>query len=302
MKLYRFRTYTTSYYFPETIKEARFLYGLYSPFGGILSRIYWYLFKNIKIVRCLSVVDTDDVCFPYRKIMDVDGTNSVLSFNMGSPGVEQKISILGWNKRNESSFFAKFSQKPRAIELTKNEIAVYKLLSETKLVPSLLKEEVGNDYAFIKTEYIRGKRPKSLYLTNDIMLLSLNLKDYHLTSNHTNKNGLKVALSHGDFCPWNMLECDGKIRLVDWELAADRTLGYDIFTYIVQTSLLLCPNKNLKDAIKEHENIVKRYFHLLDVENYQPYLYEFIRERSEYERSKGNDDRAVRLCEIIENE
>ena len=302
MKLYRFRTYTTSYYFPETIKEARFLYGLYSPFGGILSRIYWYLFKNIKIVRFLSVVDTDDVCFPYRKIMDIDGTNSVLSFNMGSSGVEQKISILGWNKRNESSFFAKFSQKPRAIELTKNEIVVYKLLSETKLVPSLLKEEVGNDYAFIKTEYIRGKRPKSLNLTNDIMLLSLNLKDYHLTSNRTNKNGLKVALSHGDFCPWNMLECDGKIRLVDWELAADRTLGYDIFTYIVQTSLLLCPKKNLKEAIKENENIIKRYFHLLDVENYQPYLYEFIRERREYERSKGNDDRALRLYEIIENE
>ena len=234
--------------------------------------------------------------------MDIDGTNSVLSFNLGSPGIEQKISILGWNKKEKLPFFAKYSQKPRAIELTKNEITVYKLLSDTGLVPRLLKEEIGNEYAFIKTEYVRGKRVQNLDLTREIMQLSLLLKDYHLTAIQTDKNGLKLALSHGDFCPWNMLEYKGELKLIDWELAADRTLGYDIFTYIVQTSSLLYPNKSLKKAINEYEDMIKEYFYLLGVENYQPYLHEFIRDRIAYEISKDNHNRALKLSEVIDHE
>lgn len=300
MKLYKFRTFTTSYYFPNVTKETRFLYGLYSPFGGILSKVYWALFKNFKLVRCFSGIDTKKVDFPYTKIMDVNGTDSILSFNMGSPGVEQKISILGWSKDEKKPFFAKFSQKPKAIELTKNEIAVYKILSNTGLTPELLKEQIGNDYAFLKTEYVKGCRPKSLELTKDIIKLSLELRNYHLTDKKTDNNELKVALSHGDFCPWNMLEYEGKIRLIDWELAADRALGHDLFTYIVQTSLLLTPERNLKEAIKIHENIINEYFSSVGVENYEPYLKEFIEERYRYEISKGNDERANRLYEITE--
>lgn len=300
MKLYKFRTFTTSYYFPNITKETRFLYGLYSPFGGILSRIYWFLFKNFRLVRCFSGIDTKKVDFPYTKIMDVDGTDSILSFNMGSPGVEQKISILGWSKDEKKPFFAKFSQKPKAIELTKNEISVYKLLSKTGLVPQLLKEDIGQGYAYLKTEYVKGCRPQSTELTREIMQLSLTLKDYHLGDSNTKANNLKTALSHGDFCPWNMLEYDGKIRLIDWELAAERPLGHDLFTYIVQTSLLLTPERNLKEAIKSNEDIISEYFSSFGIENYKPYLKVFVEERYKYEVNKGNDERANRLNEIIE--
>ena len=300
MKLYRFRTFTTSYYFPNITKETRFLYGLYSPFGGILSKVYWGLFKNFKLVRCFSGIDTKKVDFPYTKIMDVDGTDSILSFNMGSPGVEQKISILGWSKDEKKPFFAKFSQKPKAIELTKNEISVYKLLSKTGLVPQLLKEDIGQGYAYLKTEYVKGCRPQSTELTREIMQLSLTLNDYHLGDSNTKANNLKTALSHGDFCPWNMLEYDGKIRLIDWELAAERPLGHDLFTYIVQTSLLLTPECNLKEAIKSNEDIISEYFSSFGIENYKPYLKVFVEERYKYEVNKGNDERANRLNEIIE--
>lgn len=300
MKLYRFRTFTTSYYFPNITKETRFLYGLYSPFGGILSKVYWALFKNFRLVRCFSGIDTKKVDFPYTKIMDVDGTDSILSFNMGSPGVEQKISILGWSKDEKKPFFAKFSQKPKAIELTKNEISVYKLLSKTGLVPQLLKEDIGQGYAYLKTEFVKGCRPQSTELTREIMQLSLTLKDYHIGDSNTKANNLKTALSHGDFCPWNMLEYDGKIRLIDWELAAERPLGHDLFTYIVQTSLLLTPERNLKEAIKSNEDIISEYFSSFGIENYKPYLKVFVEERYKYEVNKGNDERANRLNEIIE--
>ena len=109
-------------------------------------------------------------------------------------------------------------------------------------------------------------------------------------------------LPPGDFCPWNMIEYKGELKLIDWELAADRALGHDIFTYIVQTSSLLYPNKSLKKAINEYEDMIKEYFYLLGVENYQPYLHEFIRERIAYERSKGNHNRVLKLSEVIDYE
>ena len=132
------------------------------------------------------------------------------------------------------------------------------------------------------------------------MQLSLTLKDYHLGDSNTKANNLKTALSHGDFCPWNMLEYDGKIRLIDWELAAERPLGHDLFTYIVQTSLLLTPECNLKEAIKSNEDIISEYFSSFGIENYKPYLKVFVEERYKYEVNKGNDERANRLNEIIE--
>ena len=299
MKFYKFRTFTTSYYFPRVTKETRFLYGLYSPFGGLLSKIYWFLFKNIGIVRSFSQVDAEKVDFPYALIKKVDGTDSMLSFNMGSPGVEQKISILGWDKKERVPFFAKFSQKPKAIELTKNEIAVYKLLSPTGLVPKLLDERIDDGYAFLKTDYVKGQRPQSLKLTREIMQLSLMMKDFHLTSCRIDENGLQMALSHGDFCPWNMLEYNGQIRLIDWELAADRPLGHDIFTYIIQTSLLLNPEKHLGEVVEAHEEVIKEYFTTFGIDDYQPYLNDFVKSRCAYEISKGNSGRATRLNEIL---
>ncbi|MBR5476275.1 MAG: phosphotransferase [Bacteroidaceae bacterium] len=302
MKLYRFKTFTTTYYFPRTTKETKLLYGLYSPFGGILSKIYWTLFQKSNIIRSIRSVDSNKTNIPYNKIRELEGGNSIMSFNMGSPGIEQKISILGFENNHKIPFFAKFSQKPRAIELTKNEIAVYKLLSDTKLVPVLYKEKCCNDYAFLKCEYIKGERPKNIELTKEIIQLSITLNEYHLTNNKTDYKGLKTALSHGDFCPWNMLEHNGAIRLIDWELAAERPLGYDIFTFIIQTSILLSPKKSLNTAIKEKEDIIKEYFNTFGINNYIPYLQSFVKTRQAYETSKGYKDRALRLNEILKDE
>ena len=57
---------------------------------------------------------------------------------------------------------------------------------------------------------------------------------------------------------------------------------------------------NLKDAIKSHEDIISEYFSSLGIENYKPYLKVFVEERHKYEISKGNDERANRLNEIVE--
>lgn len=288
MKLYRFKTFTTSYYFPHLDSSLQYMYGLYSPYGGRLSKIYWWLFQHSSVVRALTSVNEKDLEFPYSKIKASDGNDTLMSFNMGSPGVEQKISILGYDNKLNIPFFAKFSQKPRAMALTRNEVLVYRLLDGTGLTPRLLKAVDTEDYVYLKAEYINGIRPKSRNITQEILHLCLPLASRHLTEQRTDANGLKMGLSHGDFCPWNVLVSNDQIRLIDWELATDRTLGYDLFTYICQVSILFEPDKDLLLAIDESMEYVKAYFSTLGISDYKPYLKAFAEQKWVYEESKEN--------------
>lgn len=288
MKLYRFKTFTTSYYFPRLDSSLQYMYGLYSPYGGRLSKIYWWLFQHSSVVRSLTSVNEKDLEFPYSKIKASDGNDTLMSFNMGSPGVEQKISILGYDKTLDIPFFAKFSQKPRAMALTRNEVLVYRLLDGTGLTPRLLKSVDTEDYVYLKAEYINGIRPKSRNITHEILHLCLPLASRHLTEQRTDANGLKMGLSHGDFCPWNVLVSNDQIRLIDWELAADRTLGYDLFTYICQVAILFEPEKQLLLAIDDNMRYVKEYFSSFGITDYKPYLKAFAMQKWEYEEGKGN--------------
>lgn len=287
-KLYRFKTFTTSYYFPHLDTTLQYMYGLYSPYGGRLSKIYWWLFRHVRMVRMLSGVNENQLGFPYKKIKETDGNDTLMSFNMGSPGVEQKISILGYDRTLNMPFFAKFSEKPRAIELTRNEIKVYQMLGGTGLTPKLIKAVDKRSHVYLKAEYIKGTRPKSRQVTNEILQLCLPLVDYHLTDKNVDENGLKLSLSHGDFCPWNVLVSDNAIRLIDWELADDRTLGYDLFTYICQVSILFEPENDLLLAIDNDIEYVRAYFDTFGISDYKSYLKAFAIQKWVYEESKGN--------------
>ena len=286
-KLYRFKTFTTSYYFPRLDATLQYMYGLYSPYGGRLSRIYWWLFRHVEAVRKMSSVDENELDFPYKRIKETDGNDTLMSFNMGSPGVEQKISILGYDRILGMPFFAKFSEKPRAMELTRNEIKVYQMLDGSGLTPKLINAVDKKNYVFLKAEYIKGARPKDRHLTNDILQLCLSLVNYHLSDPIDDDSGLVMSLSHGDFCPWNVLVSGNAIRLIDWELAAERTLGYDLFTYICQVSMLFEPEKELLLAIDNDIEYVKAYFDACGIKDYKPYLKAFAKQKWVYEESKG---------------
>lgn len=302
MIYYRFKTFTTSYYFPKLNANQQFMYGLYSAYGGKLSRLYWHLFKKWRIIRTLTAVNEKFLDFPYQQIKEIDNTDCLMSFSMGSPGVEQKISILGYSNQGHSPFFAKFSQKPVAKELTKNEISIYQMLKNTQLTPQLLDCKSNEAYVYLKAEYIKGERPKSKKVTPEILKLCLTLKEYHLTAARSDNNGLQLALSHGDFCPWNILMYENQMKLIDWEAAKERPLGFDLFTYICQVSLLFNPEDELLQVINKHSALIKQYFTTCGVEDYLPYLKSFAKEKASYEKSKGNNklfDKYHRLEVII---
>lgn len=273
------------------------MYGLYSPYGGRLSKIYWSLFTKIKLIRVLTAVKEENLVFPYRLIKTLTGENTLLAFNMGSPGVEQKISMLGWDESNQQPFFAKFSQKTAARSLTKNEINVYRILKETGLTPRLLKSENSGEYDFIMTEYVEGKRPKDRFMNEKVLELAIKLSSFHL-DNMGHNGELLTCLSHGDFCPWNILVKNDRWNLIDWEVAAERPLGFDLFTYICQVAALFEPEKPLSQAIAENRSYIDRYFGALSAGDWTKYLVSFVEEKVNYEASKGNDDLLKKYKEL----
>lgn len=288
MIYFRFKTFTTSYYFPTIQAHQQYMYGLYSAYGGKLSKIYWNLFKKYNIVKVLTAVSEAKLPFPYHLIKETDGTDCLMAFNMGSPGIEQKISILGYDNSMHIPFFAKFSQKPTAKLLTCNEIKIYQILKGSSLTPQLLDYKICPEYVYLKAEFIEGKRPETTELTMPIVELCLQLKEHHLTTALTNAHGLKIALAHGDFCPWNILIQKENMKLIDWELAKDRPLGFDLFTYICQVSLLFTPNIELLQAIDKHSTLIKYYFTACGIDCYLPYLKAFATEKALYEQGKNN--------------
>lgn len=288
MNYFRFKTFTTSYYFPALQAHQQYMYGLYSAYGGKLSKIYWNLFKKCNIVRALTAIGEEKLPFPYQQIKEVDSTDCLMAFNMGSPGVEQKISILGYDNNTHAPFFAKFSQKTAAKNLTRNEIEIYHRLKDSSLTPQLLDYRIDPEYVYLKAEFVEGKRPETTELTLPIVKLCLQLKEYHLTPIHIDKHGLKIALAHGDFCPWNILIQKCHMKLIDWELAKDRPLGFDLFTYICQVSLLFTPNANLLQTIDRYSTLIEHYFTTCGIECYLPYLKAFATEKAFYEEGKGN--------------
>lgn len=285
MKFYRFSTHTTCYFFPSIELGQEYLYGLYSPYS-LIAKIYWWWFRHCKLVRLYNSVDEKNLPFNYEEIMSLCGEDSKFSVNMGSPGIEQKISILGYDTTKKVPFFAKYSQKEAAKKLTENEISVYQKLKSTGLVPELLYNVATPSIRFFKAEFVEGHRKYDTALDETIVNLCNKLSKFHLCENERN-DGLKTSLSHGDFCPWNMLVNADSIKLIDWELAAERPLGHDLFTYICQCSNLFNPEQEFSVAIHNNSKWIYLFFMHFNISDWKPYLKAFATDREKYERSKG---------------
>ena len=290
MTYYRFSTFTTAYYFPEIEDPATtFLYGLYSPYGGTLSRWYWHHFKRSHFVRSLTSIRDDKLPFPYRQIRELVGDQAMLSFNMGSPGKEQKISMLGYVPQTKQKFFAKFAQKPDAMRLSRHEIEVLRLLKDTKLVPQLYDSKIANDYVYLQTECVQGTRPGDTLLNGEVVNLLITLSAFHYPDPATHPTDLRTCLSHGDFCPWNMLvQSDNSLRMIDWEMADERILGYDLFTWLLNVAGLVTGKIPLYHIIEKNRKYIMRYFNALQINDYTPYMKAYVELQMKILHSQNN--------------
>jgi hypothetical protein len=172
------------------------------------------------------------------------------------------------------------------MELSKNEISILKQLNGSGFTPLLFDSRIAPDYVYLKTEYIKGKRLENTALTKEVMALSLRLSQLNFTNSIN--NGLCISISHGDFCPWNFLENKGVLRLIDWEMAMPRPLGYDLFTYIFQPVFLLCPKEPIKAILKKNKIWIDYYFNSFDIKDWTDYLTYFAGTKLSMETQKNN--------------
>ena len=201
---------------------------------------------------------------------------------MGTPGIEQKISMLGL-EADGRHFFAKYSTLPTAMSLSRNETKYLSILKDSGLVPQIFDMKEGKNYMYFRTECVEGKNPKVVRMNDSLLNLTINISKYFL-----NDGDVKTALSHGDFTPWNVIITpDGDYKMIDWEMAEVRELGYDLFTYITHVGSLLSPNKPFTQLIEQNETYIDRYFSSFGIKDWSPYLKAFAKRRIFYEESKG---------------
>lgn len=223
------------------------------------------------IVRFLNRVDSSGLNFPYERINSMMPIKSIISFNMGTPGDEQKISMLGI-EQNGRRFFSKYSEKPDAMALSRHEIDVLTALKDVGVAPELLDYKIEERFCFFRTSYVEGVTSSYLSLNNEIVNLSVSISKLHFSpSNGT----LLTGLSHGDFTPWNLLVKDGMYRLIDWEMADERPLGYDLFYFIYQIGKLFAPKEQLTSRLKDNAPYIERYFQAFGIGDWQPYYDDF---------------------------
>lgn len=298
MTLYKFKTFRTSYYFPAYSKEYEILYSLYTPFGKrTLAKWVWWAFKHVAPFRWLWRCTNPDAEFPYSKIMTLCPKGSIMSFNLGTPGEEQKISMLGL-EINGNRFFAKYSVLPVARQLSENEIRVLTELKNTGLSPILHNSYVSEEAVFFMTSCVDGKNPLDQTLNKNVWELLNMLSKHHLPTDQ-DFGGLQTCLSHGDFTPWNMIVKNGKYSLIDWEMAEEFPVGYDILTYITQLPLLFEPNKSLHIVIEENTKNLSRYFNALNITDWRPYITAFAKKRYQQKIDRGQLFEAEKFKEII---
>lgn len=286
MRYYKFKTFRTDYYFPDSSGECPFLYGVYHPYGGFIVKLYWRLFKTCHLIRRFLSVDEKDLNLPYDSIRGLCPKGALLSFNLGTPGVGQKVSMLG-HTQESGDFFAKYSVKPHAKSLTRNEIRILMDLDGKGLAPRMISHDDTSEYVFLMTECVKGEAWTSFALSDEIM--NLLFKMSVIGFSEPSAKGLKHCLSHGDFCPWNMLKDEYGIRLIDWEMAQGRPLGYDLFTFLIQVPLLLGHRvDDVTQKVGKSELRIREYFSRCGVEDYGPYLDAFINDRLLEEGRKGH--------------
>lgn len=271
------------FFFPK--KEFKKFEKYYFPYS-LKSKLFWVLFQKSKLIRNIFAISEKDIPLPIESIkrnLNFRNNNYNFFFNLGTQGEEQKATIIaiGANK----SLFLKFAEKQKAHVLVRNEIKILQelQLQKTIVVPKLFNHKETNSFTMLVTEVMQGNKMTKTDISDDVMKCLLELPKVRPVVN----NEFIETFAHGDFCPWNILvKKNGGLLLVDWEMAGYKPLGYDLFTYVFQTSFLLDQESSPQDVINNNKDKIETFFKTYKVENWKEYLTKFAMLKIKVEKQK----------------
>jgi len=249
----------------------------------------WKIWQTSSLFRRIFSTTKPEKFLPLEDIKNYVTPCSILTFNLGTKGVEQKISILGVERSTSAAFYIKYATSKIACTNVCNEGNVLKQLTHLPFVPklelSICKE---NEFALIKTTVLVGDKMKYRPIDKQMLTILFTLSDQTVVSARNYSSGIRSCFSHGDFCPWNMLVNNGKIDLFDWELAGEYPLGYDLFMYIFQFEFLVNEMNRFDCMLDQNADVIQQYFNHFEIEEWIPYLQEFSMLRCKLELEKNN--------------
>jgi Predicted aminoglycoside phosphotransferase len=285
---YYFDPYRKQYYFPKDFEKYLVFKTFFQPYT-LSGHLLWYAWRNFKIIRQLNRTNSPEKELPLENIQKLFKEKVILAFNRGTKGLEQKFTILGVKKRSNDTFFIKYAESEIARRNVNNEGAILQQLRHLSFVPQLQAHINTPEYALIQTSILLGQRLRKITVDSILMDILFKLAEQQIKTEYCYESGLKKCFAHGDFCPWNILIDQGKLKVFDWELAENYPAGYDLFTYIFQTSFLLTPNITIEKLIKKNLSSINYYFKTMGIDNYIPYLIAFASIKLELETKKSNE-------------
>jgi len=289
-KYYYFNPFSKQCYFPEGFDKYPLFATFYRPYK-ISAKLLWEAWKTSTLFRSFCSTNEPEKILPLKQIGKYVSPDSIMAFNLGTTGIEQKITILGVDRTTNDTFFIKYATSEVACKNVCNEGVILKQLSHLPFVPELqscVKEE--NRFALIKTSVLHGTKMEYLPVNNEILTILRDLSKQDITCTRKYDTGLRSCFAHGDFCPWNMLTDNGNITLCDWELAGQYPLGYDLFTYIFQFEFLVREKMRFERILYENSDAIKQYFNEFEITDWHPYLQEFSNLKYLFESEKNNHD------------
>ena len=284
MEYFYIHPFKPQYFFPKAFKKHEVFISFFKPYSSI-GKISWALFRHLSLYRLLFGKTNIEAFIPENAIRKIIGEEPLMAFNTGTPGPEQKITSLGWDKNNY--FFIKYAQTPLAIKNVVNEYKILHQLSGLDFVPQIEDFYQDDNQVLLKTDVLLGTRLGNSPLNQIILNCLFTIAEQTITSENKTTSSLKFVFAHGDFCPWNMMQQNEHILLFDWEMGGNYPFGYDLFTFLFQTKFLLEPEKSIQSILYTNKDIIDQYFNHFEIYDWNNYFIAFSMVKISLEKKKG---------------
>lgn len=283
-----FPTFKRKFFFSQSKQGKILLKQFYQPYSFFTS-LFCLIWEFTPFLSSLFSTEIENLPLNFNTIQAILGWQNIDFVLSGGAGSERKLTGLFVNAVTGEKVFFKYATSVLAIKLLQNEVNILSTLS-LPTFPILLNNgiQINKDEWFVSSVF-EGCKYKNAIMTRGIIELILQINKVPSTLCENSNKELTYAFSHGDFCPWNLvINQKSEIKIIDWEMAGPNLLGYDLFSFIFQSSFLLSPYKN--PAILLHENInwFTYYFNAKQILDYRPYLLAFARLKLKKEIIKNN--------------
>jgi len=284
VKYFYIHPFKPQYFFPKAFQKHQVFISFFKPYSRI-GKISWALFRTFELYRMCFGKTNIEAFIPENEIRKIIGLETLMAFNTGTPGPEQKITGLGWDKNNY--FFIKYAKTPLSIKNVLNEHNILRKISGLNFVPKIQIFYQDEKQVLLKTDVLVGTRLGNVSLNKSLLNCLYKLSEISINSANEYMPSVNTVFSHGDFCPWNMMEHDGQILLFDWEMGGEYPLGYDVFTFLFQTHFLLQPEKSIQFVLSENKVVIDQYFNHFKIYDWNIYLTAFSNVKVSLESNKS---------------